>query len=156
MRNEQELIEVKRKLLDACKEIQRKLISNAKEAMEVAQESANQEEGATEEKFESFRAQCQADRDMFARQYSEHIATLSILSSIPYEKIWKTVQPGSIVITDKQKLFISVSLGQVKTADGDTYFAVSPSSPIFMALQGKKVGDKFSFRNQTHEIQEIF
>ncbi|MCS7004048.1 MAG: GreA/GreB family elongation factor [Cytophagales bacterium] len=155
MRSEQELIEIKRKLLDTCKEIQKSLVMNAKEAMETAQESANQEEAATEEKFESFRAQCQADRDMFARQYSEHLATLSVLSSIPYEKVWKTVQPGSVVITDKQKMFVSVSLGKIKTPDGE-YFAISPNSPIYAAMQGKKAGDKFSFRNVTHEIKEVF
>jgi transcription elongation GreA/GreB family factor len=62
---------------------------------------------------------------------------------------------GSGVITDVQKFFISVSLGEI-TVEGEKFFAISAMSPLFKAMAGKNEGDEFAFRDKKYRIESIF
>ena len=62
---------------------------------------------------------------------------------------------GAVVVTEAQKLFVSISLGQIKVAD-DAYFAISPSAPIYKALAGKKIGETFEFRDKKLKVLDVF
>jgi len=62
---------------------------------------------------------------------------------------------GSVVITNTQKFFISVSLGEI-TVEGEKYFAISAMSPLFKAMVDKNVGEEFSFRSNNYRIEAIF
>lgn len=146
---------VKKKIWEACLEKQKSLATTTKEAMDQAQESANEEKGSMEEKFESFREQLIRDRDMFARKLGEQLSGLDTLRQIDVNKTLSTVQPGSVVITEKQKFFVSIGLGELKI-DGDIYFAISVQSPLYQQMEGKKAGDSFEFRNISHKIVNVF
>ena len=146
---------LKQRLLNECLRIQNLQIQTAKSAMDEAQESANEHQGAMEDKFESFREACQIQRDMFAKQLDEAITTLSILKRINATKENKIIMLGSVVITNTQKFFISVSLGEI-TVEGEKYFAISAMSPLFKAMVDKNVGEEFSFRSNNYRIEAIF
>jgi len=146
---------LKQRLLNECLRIQNLQIQTAKSAMDEAQESANEHQGAMEDKFESFREACQIQRDMFAKQLDEAIITLSILKRINATKENKNIMLGSVVITNTQKFFISVSLGEI-TVEGEKYFAISAMSPLFKAMVDKNVGEEFSFRSNNYRIEAIF
>jgi len=146
---------LKQRLLNECLRIQNLQIQTAKSAMDEAQESANEHQGAMEDKFESFREACQIQRDMFAKQLDEAITTLSILKRINATKENKIIMLGSVVITNTQKFFISVSLGEI-TVEGEKYFAISAMSPLFKAMVNKNVGEEFSFRSNNYRIEAIF
>lgn len=146
---------VKKKIWDACLEKQKSLAATTKEAMDQAQQSANEEKGSMEEKFESFREQLIRDRDMFARKLGEHLSGIDTLRQIDASKTFLTVQPGSVVITEKQKFFVSIGLGELKIG-GDVYFAISVQSPLYQQMEGKKAGDSFEFRSITHKIVNVF
>jgi transcription elongation GreA/GreB family factor len=146
---------LKQHLLAECLRIQNTQIQTAKSAMDEAQESANEHQGALEDKFESFREACQIQRDMFAKQLDEAITSLSVLKRIVATKENKNIMLGSVIITNLQKFFISVSLGEI-TVDGEKFFAISAMSPLFKAMAGKGEGDEFSFRDKTYRIESIF
>ena len=146
---------LKQRLLNECLRIQNLQIQTAKSAMDEAQESANEHQGAMEDKFESFREACQIQRDMFAKQLDEAITTLSILKRINATKENKNIMLGSVVITNTQKFFISVSLGEI-SVEGKKYFAISAMSPLFKAMVNKNVGEEFSFRSNNYRIEAIF
>lgn len=146
---------IKKELIAACLQHQEKLVNNAREAMLHAQESANEEPGSMGDKFESFREQCHLDRDMFAKQMQEAMSGYAILKQLQVEKAYEQVQPGCVVITDTQQLFIAVSIGAVK-ANGAQYFVISTQSPLYQAMSGKKKGEIFNFRDKSHVIKEIF
>ena len=146
---------LKKQIWDACLVKQQALASTAKEAMDRAQESANEERGSLEEKFESFREQLIRDRDMFARKLAEHITGIDTLRQIDTNRKFSSVQLGSVVITDKQKLFIAISLGEVKVGK-ESYFAISKQSPLFQQMDGKKAGESFEFRGVQQSIKEVF
>jgi len=59
------------------------------------------------------------------------------------------------VVTDIQKVFISIGLGKI-IVDNDTYYAISLKVPFYQAMDGKKVGDTFEFRGKTIKILDIF
>lgn len=147
-------LEIKSRLLDECLKIQNDFVENARRAMEDAQNSANESQGAMEDKFESFREACHIQRDMYAKQLDEGIDKLSILKRIVRNKVNDTVSLGSVVRTDAQNYFISVSLGEIKV-DGEKFYAISPASPVFQAMAEKSKGDSFQFRDKKINILEV-
>lgn len=149
-------LEVKQRLLGECMRIQNLQIQTAKSAMDEAQESANEHQGAgIEDKFESFREACQIQRDMFAKQLDEAITGLAILKRIVATKENKVITLGSVVHTNLQKYFISASIGEIKV-NGEKYFAISTMSPIFKAMADKTAGEEFTFRDKRYLIEEVF
>ncbi len=148
-------LELKRKIYEESLNKQKSLIDNSSEAMQQAQESANETQGAMGEKFESFREQCQIDRDLYAKQLQEAISGFATLKQIQVEKEYDKVAVGSVVITDTQAFFIAVSVGTLKIND-KTFFVISPQSPLYQAMAGRKKNEIFSFRDKTHTIKEVF
>lgn len=65
-----------------------------------------------------------------------------------------TIKLGSLVITNKARFYISVSLGEF-FFQGDRFYAISPESPMAQIMIGKKVGDDFTLNNIHQEIVEI-
>ena len=148
-------VECKNQLLDECLKIQTDFVENARKAMEDAQNSANESQGAMEDKFESFREACHIQRDMYAKQLAEGMDKLSILKRIVRSKVNDTVSLGSVIRTDAQNYFISVSLGEIKVK-GETYFAISAASPVYKAMADKTKGESFTFRDKPITILELF
>lgn len=141
--------------MQECTRILNEQINAAKAAMDDAQESANESQGAIEDKFESFREACHIQRDMYARQLDELISTMGLLKRINATKAFKEAAFGTVVQTDSQNYFIGVSLGEIKI-DGVSYFAISGMSPVFKAMAGKTAGESFSFRDKNYYIQQVF
>ncbi len=65
------------------------------------------------------------------------------------------IQIGSLVITNKARFYISVSLGEF-FFEGDRFYAISEESPMAKIMFGKKPGDSFVLNNIYQEIVEIF
>lgn len=145
---------LKTKIVDLCKNMLQDRANNAKIEMDDLQQSAN-EYGIPRDKYDSFKAQALQKKDMFAKQYQSTLDDLIILDKIDLEKESKIVEFGSLVITDKQKMIISVSLGKIQFED-DTYFAISPQVPIFKTIQGLKKNDNFSFNGNKFKIIGIY
>jgi len=62
---------------------------------------------------------------------------------------------GTVVKTNKETFFISVGVEQFYV-DDQPILGISVQSPIYRAMKGKKVGDRFSFNGITYLIEEIF
>lgn len=148
-------LETKKRLLQECTKTLNAQIKAAKDAMDEAQESANEHQGAMEDKFESFRENCQIQRDMYARQLDELIRTLSILRNINATKTNKEVSMGAVVQTELQNYFIGVSLGVIKI-DDESYFAISGMSPLYKVMAGRTSDEEFTFRDKTYKILQVY
>lgn len=148
-------LETKKHLLQECSRILTAQIKAAKDAMDEAQASANEHQGAMEDKFESFRENCQIQRDMYARQLDELITTQGVLRQVNATKHNHTVSFGAVVHTSQQNYFIGVSIGEVKIEE-ETYFVISGKSPLFKAMEGKQAGDSFTFRDKSITILQVF
>ena len=144
----------KKKLVGICTMAQNNVVEHAKSRMDEAQNSAN-EYGQPQDRYDSYRTQMLGKRDMFAKQYCRAMDERNVLDRIDLVEENKTVAFGSVVITEDQKLFISISLGKIDV-DGEDYFAISPLVPLFKAFEGLKKGDTFEFNGKRQKISDLF
>lgn len=146
-------VDLKLGLLNECVKQQSQLVDAIKMSMKHAIESANMEPSA-EESMDSFREQCNMDRDMYSLKLRDATFALTNLQKINGEIESDTVRLGALVMTDVQNLFISVSLGQVKYEE-ENFVAISTQSPLYLAIEGKRKGDSFEFRGRKFLIKNI-
>lgn len=64
------------------------------------------------------------------------------------------VQLGSLVITNKARFYISVSLGEF-FFEGDRFYAISSESPMAKKMMGMKSGDEFTLNKIHQKIVEV-
>lgn len=130
-------------------------IETAQSAINSAKESKNNETKSTAgDKYETGRAMMQLEQEKNEMQLSKVLHSKSVLSQIDLEKKFDSVAFGSLVITDQGKYFIAIGIGKVKLED-ETYFVISPDSPVGKLLLGKQIGEQVAFRNQKIEVQKI-
>lgn len=148
-------------IIQACLEQQQQLAATAKQEMESAQQQSN-DYGANVDRYDSYRTKMMRARDMYAQQLSNANAGIRVLQELinlpPFEK----AEHGAIVITDKQKFFLSIGAGKflvphrsAESIPQQTFFAISAQTPIYMALKGKQPGDTLTFNGVTQTIVEI-
>jgi hypothetical protein len=143
----------KNKLIEQCLLILKERADNAKKAMDELQQSDN-EYGLPKDRYDSFRAQVLRKRDLFAEQYQKTMDEIDLIKKIDPEKKSEKVEFGSILITNKQKLFVSISLGKI-VLENEEYYAISTQVPIYNAIKGKKAGEKFEFNGNKFEIIKL-
>ncbi|ELR71615.1 hypothetical protein C900_02423 [Fulvivirga imtechensis AK7] len=71
------------------------------------------------------------------------------------EYVHNTVQPGSVVVTDKDIFFVSVSIERFEV-EGLSVFGLSTESPIYQEMKGLKKGDVFSYKKTRYKISDVF
>jgi len=147
------LSELKKKLIAACfTEIDERAAS-LKKVMEDAQQSAN-DYGQPKDRYDSYRTQLLRKRDMFGQQLGKIMEQRVVLEMLDPDKPSNSVEFGAIVITDHQKIFVSVGIGKFLFED-EEYFVISPTVPYCRAMEGKQKGDDFEFRGQKFTILDI-
>ena len=65
-----------------------------------------------------------------------------------------TVRPGAVVAFGGESYFIGVAASAF-TADGETYTAIATDAPIYEAITGLRVGDRFTFRDTEYLIDLV-
>ena len=76
------------------------------------------------------------------------------MQQVPLSKT-NIIQLGSLVITNKARFYISVSVGEFFFEE-DRFYAISAESPMANMLRGKKVGHSFVLNNIQQEILQVF
>ena len=106
------------------------------------------------DKHETGRAMLQLEREKAGRQLAEINKLRTALSKINIEKKTTNVGLGSLVYTSNAHYFIAVSIGALKGGD-NSFYAISPSTPIGELLMGKTVGDEVSFNGNSFVIEQL-
>ena len=123
--------------------------------MEHAQQAANEEgKSSVGDKYETGRAMMQIERDKAAQQLAEAMKLKTTLQQITSVTPSKVVSLGSIIITDSQKIFISIGIGKI-IVDNEPFLVVGPMSPLAQAFKGKTVGDSITFNNEVMIIRQL-
>jgi len=147
------ILELKKDLLSAClKEVDDRADSLRK-VMEDAQQSAN-DYGQPKDRYDSYRTQLLRKRDMFGQQLQKILEQRALLEKMGVDKRHEVAGYGALVITNAQKIFISIGLGKFEF-NGNEYFVISPVVPYFKAIEGKRAGEDFEFRGQKFRIKDI-
>ncbi|GAA0891587.1 hypothetical protein GCM10009122_12660 [Fulvivirga kasyanovii] len=146
---------LKQQLYDKCRELVDQRIKNAKDAMDSAQEAANDEtKSSAGDKYETGREMMQQEMENNAVQLSEARKLKEIIDRIIPGKSYDTVQIGSLVITNNGSFYISIGLGKI-ILDGKDYFAIAPSSPLGALLMDKKAQESIELNGRTFNIQQV-
>jgi hypothetical protein len=95
----------------------------------------------------------QTELDNLSKRFTELKEQANFLKNLSEENFNK-VQNGSLIETTMGTYFMAMGLGKVEL-EGQTYFIISPASPIGQAMLGKVQGDAFRFRDQEMTILSL-
>ena len=131
-------------------------IAASREAIDQAQQSANQEEKSSAgDKYETGRAMGHLQKDMHSRQLAEYLKELAVLHAVHTDMLYRVAGAGAFIRTEGPSFFIATGLGKQQPG-GQTVFFLSPQAPLAKGLQNKKTGDRFVFNGLSITILEIF
>ena len=147
-------MKLKELVLQACLQQQQDNIQRLKETVKQVQESANEEKGASSDDSDSMREQLQYDVDMYSRQLDQATAAFATLKLIDPNQLHSFVKHGALAMTDKTNVLVGVSIGKV-VVEGKTFFTISTDSPLYQAMDGKKKGETFTFRDQKQTVLDV-
>lgn len=143
----------KTELIKHLTEMQHQAISNARKAMEDAQEEANNY-GTPKDRYDGFRNQQMRRKDMFAKQLNQAMNNLDLLNKLDLDQSHKTVGFGALVTTDRATFFVAIGIG-IANFNGEDVAVISMMVPLFHAMKNKQVGDFFSFNEHEYKILQI-
>lgn len=149
------------RVIQALTAHQQHIATVAKQEMDSAQQQSN-DYGANVDRYDSYRTKMMRARDMYAKQLSNANASLRYLQEAMRMPPFDRAEHGAIVVTDKQRFFLSIGAGKFVVNDTESptgmqyYFAISAQTPIYLALKGKAVGDSFIVNGIPQTIKEIF
>jgi transcription elongation GreA/GreB family factor len=147
--------DLKKELHTLCINYAQNRIDTAMEAINAAQQAANEEtKSSAGDKYETGRAMMQQETGRNLIQLNEAKKLMVALDQITYNNTHNMAETGSLVATDNGNFYIAISAGTLMV-NGETFFAVSPASPIGLRLKGLKPGDKFDLNNKLYEIKGI-
>lgn len=133
----------------------------AKQEMDSAQQQSN-DYGANVDRYDSYRTKMMRARDMYAKQLSNANASLRYLQEAVRLPPFDRAEHGAIVVTDKQRFFLSIGAGKFVVNDSESptgmqyYFAISAQTPIYQAIKGKTIGDSFIINGIQQTIKSIY
>lgn len=149
------MLQLKQQLYDLCLDYINQRISNAKNAIEGAQSSANDEtKSSAGDKYETGRSMMQQEAQWGRTQLAEAQKLKQDLDQIKVDEARDTVHAGSLVFTNKGVFYIAISAGKLPL-EKDTIFAISAVSPLGAKLLGQKEGAGFNLNGQDFNILKV-
>lgn len=104
-------------------------------------------------KYDSIREEAQEEIYQLQKQLAGFFEMQKAMSKVVNTKFQK-VHLGSLVITNKARFYISVSLGEF-FFEGGRFYAISQESPLAQKMLGMQTGDEFVLNNIHQKIEEI-
>lgn len=104
-------------------------------------------------KYDSIREEAQEEIYQLQKQLSGLLTMQKEMSKVVNSE-FKTIQLGSLVITNKARFYISVSLGEF-FFEGERFYAISEESPMAQKMIGMQSGDEFILNKIHQKIEEI-
>lgn len=130
-------------------------IKRAQDDIRYMQLSANEEtKSSAGDKYETGRAMAQLEIEKSSAQLAESLKLKQQLEKISPDQTSPTIQMGSLVNTNQGNFYIAVSIGQL-VLNEETYFIISPVSPLAKQLLGLKLHTSFLFQGRNFTIHRI-
>lgn len=146
---------VKEQLYEECKKFLYGRLNTVVERIANIQESLQSEtKSSAGDKHETGRAMLQLEREKAGNQLSDIEKQQELFSKVTIDVSSEVARLGSLIITDNGVYFLAISVGAI-IINTNTYYAISPSSPIGKILLGKKEKDVLVFNNKTIIITGI-
>src|SRR6056297_652769 len=147
-------LEIKKRVYDRCYKILEDNAETARRIKNDIQKDANESE-QEHDVFDGSRSELLTKRDIYAEQLKKAVDGIEILKKVSFDEPREKVEFGSIVITNKQNMFIALGLGKIEV-DNELYFVISKDVPIYKSMENMQKGDNFSFNNIGYTIEDVF
>lgn len=146
---------IKEKILDLLiRETESKITEIRNEIKELESSRNSETKSTAGDKHEVGRAMAQSELENLSKRLVEVKERHSRLKQIDLSPS-SMAKSGSLVVTSNATYFIAVGQGKIEV-EKETFFVVSPASPIGQVLLDKKSGDKISFRNQEIILTAVY
>ena len=146
---------LKEQLYKLCIDHVQNRINEARQAIDDAHDSSDEDtKSSAGDKYETGREMMQQVADRGQAQLNEANKLMVALSTITYNTTHSIADTGSIVDTNLGQFYIAISAGSLNIG-AQTFFAVSPASPIGLKLTGKKAGDEFDLNGRAYRIENV-
>lgn len=131
-------------------------IAVAREAIDQAQQAANQEEKSSAgDKYETGRAMGHLQKEMHGRQLAEFIRELATLHAVNTDNLYVEGRTGALLRGETLSFFIAAGLGR-QMIDGQPIIFISPQAPLAQNLLNKKRGETIIFNGSPIRLIEVF
>jgi len=107
------------------------------------------------DKHETGRAMLQLEMEKAGQQIAVLQQMKLVVEKITSDRLTDVVSLGAVIRTDFANYYMGISIGRVEI-ENETYFVISPSSPIGQLLLGKFVNDSFIFQGRISKILEVY
>lgn len=146
---------IKKELLETCRKFVENRLNTVQETL-LSYENDLQSEtkSSAGDKHETGRAMLQLEMEKTGLQLIGINQMISVLDKIDISKKSKKVHLGSLVFTEKDTYFLSISAGKI-IAENEVFYAISTSSPIGKLLLGKQENDTIFLQGNHFKIQKI-
>jgi hypothetical protein len=146
---------LKEELYKQCLEYVQSRMDAAQQGIDEAQQASKDDtKSSAGDKYETGRAMMQQETDRNMAQLNEANKLKVALNAINPTAVHTTIDTGSVVITNSGNFYLAISAGTLNV-DGESYFAISPASPIGFKLKGLKVGDGFELNGKGYLIEGV-
>jgi hypothetical protein len=146
--------ELKKKIVDTCILTLENSVLTVRESIDELIQTANDYEG-DHDILDPFKEGLIKKKDLQLKQLQNYQEDIKLVKKADPKRISELVEFGSVVITDKQRIFIAAGIGKI-VLDNETYYAISTQVPVYMAMKGLKVGESFTINNNKFTIKDIF
>ncbi|MDY6801200.1 MAG: hypothetical protein SVU94_08255 [Bacteroidota bacterium] len=145
---------VKKNIIKTCINLLEENIKTSKDRIQEIIQIANDYEG-DHDMFDPFKEDMMKKKDLQVKQMEKFLEDLKLVKKVDPERISDKVEFGAVIITDKQKMFVSAALGKI-TVDNENVYAISTQVPVFNAMKDLKPGDTFTINNNSFTIKDVF
>lgn len=147
--------ELKEQLYNLCVAYVQLRMQAAEQAIAEAQQAQNDDtKSSAGDKYETGREMAQQETNRNLAQLNEANKLMVALNQLSFKGLHKTAEAGSVVTTNNGNFFLAISAGELKVGK-ESYFAVSPASPIGMKMKGLKPRDGFTVNGKSYKITNI-
>lgn len=149
------MINIKEQLYHKCKIFTDHRFETINKAIKAIQNSLLSEtKSSAGDKHETGRAMLQLEREKAGKQLAEIQKVKEQLAKISISNVSAIVKLGSVVYTTQANYYIAISAGVLKVEE-DSFYAISPNTPIGQLLLSKCVNDQITFRENSFIITKI-
>jgi hypothetical protein len=145
---------IKQELLQVCTDYVNKRIYNYKLEMDTIKDSIENNDKGNSEDDDSGNGKLLNDLEKNAQHLNDATKLMETLKQINPKIQNESGTLGSIVYTQTNVFFLSVSVGKIEL-EGSNYFAISLQSPIGMLLKNKTKGGQINFNGTFYTITDI-
>lgn len=147
--------ETKQKLVQAIEEKLLEKESLLKQEMRLSKEARDSDtKSSAGDKYETSRAMIQIEMDKLAQALDQVASQMAELGKVDFKSRHSKVGFGSLVLLDSGIFFVSISLGKVEL-EGQSFFVISPTSPLALAIWGKSSGAECIFQGKKVSLKNV-